>query len=181
MYKPCCTLKTIAVFYTCLTGGLRYCQKQNISVCMSPSNWPMKPFIKKTFAPEKRLQWPEMGTPHECWMFFKLLFLHSWLFSKHTFNLIEFANFIALHSFHGQLYRFVEKCFHRELPDLDPVLVLPLSGCLSLGEPLNLFGAPLLDPLRLNPGGCIKWSPVIPLNSCIMTPRDSDRQPVWHF
>lgn len=44
--------RPLLFFYTCLTGGLRYCQKQDISVCMSRSNWPMKPFIKKTFAPE---------------------------------------------------------------------------------------------------------------------------------
>lgn len=41
--------------YTCLTGGLRYCQKQITNVCMSRSSWPVKPFIKKTFAPDMSL------------------------------------------------------------------------------------------------------------------------------
>lgn len=104
----------------------------------------MKPFIKKTFAPEKGLQWPEMGPPHECWMFFKLYFfiLDFLFFSKHTFDSIEFADPIALRSFHGPCYGMVENYFRRELPDMGPLLVLSISGFLSLGKPLSLWGGP---------------------------------------
>lgn len=180
MYKPCYTLKAIAVFYTCLTGGLRYRQKQNISVCMSRANRPMKPFIKKTFAPEQHLQRPEMGTPHECWMFFKLYFFILDFSSKHTFDLIEFTDFIALHLFLGQLRGVVEKYFHWEFPPWVPSRFCPPLAVCPWTSHLTFCGA----------GGCSAFGSIeVELSELQLLlsvpaswiPRDSDSQPVWHF
>lgn len=179
--KPRRTLKAIAVFYTCLTGGLRYCRKQNISVCTSRANRPMKPCIKKTFAPEKPLQRPEMGTAHECECSSNSVSSFLTFFQKHTFDLIEFADFIALHLFHGQLRGVVEKHFHEECPPqvpsrfCPPLTVCPWTRHLTSGR--GEWAQEGASRFRIHRGR-IKRSPVTSLSFSILGSKRHDGQPL---
>lgn len=135
--------RPLLFFYTCLTRGLRYCQKQDISVCMSRSNWPMKPFIKKTFAPESvssDLKWAHLMNV-------------EWSSNSIFSFLIFFKTHIRLHRiywfytpFRGQLCGAIEKIPPLGVLRPGSCLALPLLAVCSGGSHLTFFGNPSPSP-----------------------------------
>lgn len=162
MYKPCCILKAAAVSCTCLTGSLRYCQKQNIRVCLSLSKWPVKPFIRK---PLHQRTSPATWNGPTSWMLngLQTRFLHSWLFSEHTLDVIEFTDFLVLYySMDGGVGLYKKLPLGVLRPGFCPGSAIFWLFALWASY-LTFWGPPLW--VQWGREGWNKWSPVTPLSS----------------
>lgn len=165
MYKPCCTLKAVAVSCTCLTGSLRCCQKQNTRACMPPSDWPVKPFIRK---PLHQRTSPAACHGPTSWMLngLQTLFLHSWLFSRTHIWCDWIYWFRGIMPFRGWLYGVVEEVSIGSSQTWVLSWFCHFLAVCPLGKLLNLFGGPIFGSSngRIQEGWN-KWSPVTPLSS----------------